>query len=185
MLDLRDQADGPAARGGFGRHEIGDFLHRHDLECAVIGLAFGPHGAQTLFRAQRLEFREGEILREPTFLSLAVDRFDRLARGKIGPRGNVAGLRDIILVPGDQHAVLRSDQVRLDIVGPVLDRLGIGGKRMFWAQRRCAAMGDQQRRTLATGRGGDRCPHIRRKCGGQAGTRLKQRTAGYRPVLHQ
>ena len=58
--------------------------------------------------------------------------------------GDIGRTADLILVPGNQATVFAAHQIRLDRIGSVLDRLGVGRKRMFGTQRAGAAMGDYE-----------------------------------------
>ena len=51
-------------------------------------------------------------------------------------------------MPGDEDQILGRDQVRLDIIRPLIDRALIGRQRVFGPFPARAAMGDDQHRIL-------------------------------------
>ena len=67
--------------------------------------------------AQRLELGEREVLGEPAGHGDAVDRLGRPAVGELRAGRDVGRAADLVLVPGDEHAVLGRDEVGLDVVG--------------------------------------------------------------------
>ena len=46
----------------------------------------------------------------------------------------------------NQYAIERRDQIRLDKIGPLIERELVGGERMFWAITAGAAMRNHQRK---------------------------------------
>ena len=99
---------------------------------------------QPLSRAERLDLREREVLGEPAGDRLAVDGLRALAIGK--PIGDVGRAADLVLVPRDQHAVLRRDEVRLDEVGAHLDGEPVALERVLGPMAARAAVADDDRR---------------------------------------
>ena len=109
-------------------------------------LPFRSHERQALLGAQGLELGEREVLREPARDAAPVDRLRRLARRELGVVGDVGGATDLVLVPGDEDAVLRRDEVRLDVVGAEPDRGLVAGQRVLRPVPARAAVPDHGRR---------------------------------------
>ncbi|MCY1220452.1 hypothetical protein D9M72_324650 [compost metagenome] len=153
MLQFGIDADGfaGAQRGLLGQPH--DLVEGRHLELVVQPRIGRPHPRDALTRAQCLELGQREVFGEPAAQALAVDHLGALALGELRQFGHVGGAGDVVLVARHQHAVACHDQVGLDGVGAVLDGLGVGGKRMFGAQRAGAAVGDHQRPGLGGGGG--------------------------------
>src|SRR3546814_10029941 len=81
---------------------------------AAVGV---PKLRQPFAGAQRAQFREREILREPAGDGLAVDGLAGPARGEFGVIGDVGGAAYLIFMPGDEDAVAGQHQIGFDIVG--------------------------------------------------------------------
>ena len=64
----------------------------------------------------------------------------RPTSGELRVRRDVGGAADLVLVAGDEHAVLGRDQVGLDIVGAELDGESVGGEGVLGAVTRCTAV---------------------------------------------
>ncbi len=144
MLDLGINTDRTAALFRLGGNEVDDLVERRHAELAVeLRIARAQLG-QAFARAQGFEFGEGEVLGEPAGDRLAVDGLGRLARGEFRVFGDVGRARDLVFVAGDESAVAGHDQVGLDEIGAVLDRLAVRGERMFRTQRACAAVAEDE-----------------------------------------
>ena len=59
--------------------------------------------------------------------------------------GDVGGAADLVLVASHEHAVLRRDEVRLDVVGALRDRELVGGQGVLGAVAGGTAVTDQDR----------------------------------------
>src|SRR3546814_1119587 len=71
----------------------------------VFSSYLAAQSRDTFLCAQRLQFGKREILGEPARDRLAVDRLRRLSIRIFGMIGDVGGLRNLILVPRDEHPV--------------------------------------------------------------------------------
>ena len=76
-----------------------------------------------------------EFGREPRMpLAILLDRrlFASAApRGKLRMSCNVGGAADFVLMPSDEHAIPSHDQIRLDVIGTLLDGQPIGLDGVF------------------------------------------------------
>src|SRR3546814_8047249 len=108
MLGLGIDADRVAAPLVDAGEQVENLLEGRDLELAVVGGA--AQARDTFLCAQRLQFGKREILGEPARDRLAVDRLRRLSIRIFGMIGDVGGLRNLILVPRDEHPVPRSEE---------------------------------------------------------------------------
>ena len=97
-----------------------------------------------LDRPERLQLGEREVLGEPAGQDDAVDDLGRPALANSGRVGDVGGAGDLVLVPGDQNAVLGRDQVGLDVVGAHADRELVRGQGVLGPVAGGAAMRDDQ-----------------------------------------
>ncbi len=141
MLDLGVDSDRAVLFLGLALGELDDLLQRRDLELAVELLrALG----EVLHCAQPLDFGEREVGGEETFVRCAVDHRRAPARGKLGPTRHVGRVDYVRLVARDEMAVLRGHQVRLDEIGPELDREGVALQRVRRQVAVRAAMADHQ-----------------------------------------
>ena len=116
MLRLRVDADGPATVLAELLGERDHFVERRDLELAVVGVR---SEGEPLARAKRLDLGEREVFGEPAGHRLPVDRLRALAVRELV--GDVRRAADFVLVPRDEDAVSRRDEVGLDEVGAHLD----------------------------------------------------------------
>ena len=142
VLCLRVNTNRPASTCRFRLGEVKDFSERGDLELLVEGLITDGIG---LFRIERTQFGECEISDKPTCLGNAINLSGRLAVGKLRTRGHVGRRCDVGLVTGNQFAIFGHNEVRLDKIGTHLDRLLVGGKRVFRKVATCATMTDNHR----------------------------------------
>jgi hypothetical protein len=97
---------------------------------------------QPLAGPQGLDLGQGEVFGEPAGDLLAVDGLGRLAVGELGAAGDVGGAADLVLVAGDQVAVLGRHQVGLDEVAALVDGQVVGQLGVLRPQARGAAVGD-------------------------------------------
>ena len=127
-----------------GSHQLQYLLEgRYRIEVieAAVG---GTERGQALAGAQRAQFRQREILGEPAGHLLPVDRPGGPAGGEFRMVRDVGRAAYLIFMPGDEDAIPRQHQVRLDIVGALIDRALIGGERMFGPLAAGAAMSDDE-----------------------------------------
>jgi hypothetical protein len=64
--------------------------------------------------------------------------------------GHVGRPADLVLVAGDEHPILRGDEVGLDVVGAHAGAQRVRGQGVLRAVSRGAAMGDDERLGLLT-----------------------------------
>ena len=108
----------PACAG----RQLQDFIEGRHGELSIEGAVLRPQFRQTFPRAQSLEFSQSEIFGKPAAQSFTVDGLCALPCCKFGMLRHIGGAADLILVPGNQHAVARHHQVGLDEIGAFLDR---------------------------------------------------------------
>ena len=140
MLGLGIDADRPAARRAEALGQLDHFVERRDRELAVVGVG---SERQAFARAERLNFREREILAEPSGDRLPVDHLRPLAIRE-ALRGVGRGA-DLVLMAREQHAVFRRDEIGLDEVGAHLDGQAIGLERVLGPMTAGAAVRDEDR----------------------------------------
>src|SRR3954447_2765016 len=140
VLGLGIDADRPSSLGALFRQSdhLGEGGH---LEPAVITLVTER---QPLLRPQRSDLSEREVLGEPASDFVTINLFSRLSRREFRMVGDVGGLRDFVLMAGDQDAILRRNQVWLDEIGTHLDCELIGGNGVLGTVSAGAAMGDDE-----------------------------------------
>jgi hypothetical protein len=112
-------------------HEVENLFEGRNLELAIKACVGWSRVGNALAGTQCLELGECEIFREPSRYGRPVDHLCSTAGGELGMLGNVRGAAYLVLVTGDEHAVLCHDEIRLDVVGAILDRYKIRGKRVF------------------------------------------------------
>ncbi|MEI7892050.1 MAG: hypothetical protein WCI05_03100 [Myxococcales bacterium] len=124
------------ARLRFG--EIDDLLTRDDFVLAVVlRRPFGIGGESP----QRLDFRQREIVRKPSGLLLTVDGpVHTLPNGKLAMTGDVRAYGQIRIMPSDQHAIFRRDEIEFDGVGPHVDGELVSLQGFFGKAARGASM---------------------------------------------
>ncbi|VXB81882.1 hypothetical protein FRIGORI9N_430023 [Frigoribacterium sp. 9N] len=142
VLDLGDEPDGPIRRV----EQVEQVAQPLDAPLAVVRRALGPQLGQPFADAQRAELVPGEVLGEPARDLRAVDGLGRAPVSELVVVGDVGRARDLVLVPQDEHAVARRDQVGLDGVGPEFDRETVGVLAVLGSVTAGAAMGDDERR---------------------------------------
>ena len=152
VLGLGVDADHPAAASDSRPARSMISWKRRDLVAAVVGGVVGPQLGEPLLGPQRLQLGEGEVLGEPAGDRDAVDGLGGPAGGELGVVGDVGGTGDLVLVPGDQHAVLGGDQVGLDVVGALSDRQPVGLEGVLRPVAAGAAVGDDDRPVGAVAR---------------------------------
>ena len=160
------RAAAPRARGRSSRSTSGAWSpgrrrpagRRRSRECRArsstsssVGTWYSPSnavfagrtaGSRSLAR-RVLQLGEREVLGEPAGDGSPVDGLGRPAVGELGVVGDVGRAADLVLVAGDEHAVLRRDEVGLDEVGALQDRRLVG-------RRACARGGSRWRRGAPT-----------------------------------
>src|SRR5215468_8358115 len=112
MLGLRVDANRPAQLLPELLRKLDYLVERRHLELAVVRMR---SERQALLRAERLDLGQREILAEPAGYLDAVNRLRALAIGEL--RFDVRRAADVVLVPCNQDAVFRRDQIGLDEVG--------------------------------------------------------------------
>ena len=102
------------------------FIERGNRKLAVVRVRAE---GQPFACAERLDLGKREVFGEPAGQRLAVDGLRSFAIGKA--IRDVAGRTDFVLVPGDQDAIFRRDEIRLDEVGAHLDGEAVAFERVF------------------------------------------------------
>ena len=152
VLGLGVDADRAAQLARQALGEVDDLLERRHLEAAVVDRVALADLRDPLLRAQRLELGEREVLGEPAGDRRAVDRLRRAAGGELGMRGDVGRRGDVVLVAGDEDAVLGRHQVGLDVVGAHPRGQLVAGERVLGPVAGGPAVTDHQRLGLRTAR---------------------------------
>lgn len=118
MLDLGDQHHPPARLV----EDVEEVVEAQDaLEPVESGIR-RPELRHPLLGTQSLEFTPQEVLGEPARDLEAVDRFRGPLVGEFGMLSHIGRHRDLVLVPDDEYAVFRGDEVGLHSVATELDR---------------------------------------------------------------
>ena len=166
VLGLGIDADRAAQLVRQALGEVDHLLERGHLEAAVVDRVALADLRDPLLRAQRLELGEREVLGEPAGGRRAVDLLGRAAGGELGPVGDVGRRGDVVLVAGDEHAVLGRHQVGLDVVGahPRGERVArervlgpvAGGAPVTDHDHRGGTIGERQRQLRWVGERGHR-----------------------------
>ena len=177
VLGLGIDPDRPVQLLALPGDQVEHLVQRGHLEPPVVAGVLRPDSRHPLLGAQGLELGEGEVLGEPAGDGDAVDGLGGAARGELGVVGDVGRRADLVLVPGDQHAVLGGDQVRLDVVGAHPDRQVVGGQGVLRAVARRTPVADDQRLLLL--RAGGRSGGSRRR--GAGGERRDRERGGDQP----
>ena len=139
VFRLGVDADAAAGRGGAPVGQLDDLVERRDDELAVVGVRAKR---EPFPGAERLQLRQREVLGEPAGDAGAVDGLRRLAVGKL--LGHVGRGADLVLVPRNQRAILRGDDVGLDHVGAHVDRQRIRLEGVLRPMAAGAAVRDDQ-----------------------------------------
>ena len=100
------------------------------ISTAVVSVLRGRR-RDPLARPQRLELGEGEVLGEPARDRPPSIDLRRAPVGELGVGGDVGRAGDLVLVSGDEHAVLVGDEVGLDVVGAHPRAELVGGERVL------------------------------------------------------
>jgi len=146
VLRLGVDSDLPAQLLGEPLGQVDHLLERGNLVASVVTRVARAVQRDALLGAQRLELRQREVLGPPALdRQAAVDRLAALAVGELRMVGHIGRPRDLVLVTGDQHAVLGRDQVRLHVVGPHASAQLVGRQRVLGAVARGAAVRDHER----------------------------------------
>ncbi len=136
MLGLRiDTHRGPS-------RELQDLIEGRYRELPVEGGILRAQQRQAFARPQGAQFFERKVFREPAVHGLAVYDLGASARREFGMGGDVGGLPNLIFVTRNQHPVAGHDEVRFDVVRPLVDRPLIGRKGMLRPLPARAPMGD-------------------------------------------
>jgi DNA-binding FadR family transcriptional regulator len=128
------------------RRQLDDLLEGGHLVPPVVERVARPQLGDALRRSQRLDLGQREVLGEPAGQLAAVDRLRRAPVGELGTAGDVRRARDLVLVAGDEHAVLGRDSVLLDVVGAHPGGQRVAGQRVLRAVAGRAAMRDHHGR---------------------------------------
>ena len=116
VLDLEHDADLAALLERRRAHEVEHVAQAQHRLLVVERRARRPQLRQSLAAAQRRQLVPREVLGEPAGQLGAVDRLRRAAVGELEAVGDIRRARDLVLVPHDEHAVPRDDDVGLDRV---------------------------------------------------------------------
>ena len=139
VLGLRVDADALAPG------QLEHLVQGRDAEVAVVRRVVRAHAGQPLDGPQRAELLVGEVLGEPPGHRAAVDDLGGAPVGELGAVGDVGGAADLVLVAGDEDAVLGRDEVGLDVVGALADGELVGRDRVLGAVAGGAAVADHHR----------------------------------------
>ncbi len=108
----------------------------------VIAAILRPQFRETLAGTQTLDLRQREIFGKPARHGFAVDDLRTAPRRKAKMLRDIGGAADLILMTCDEHPVARHDQIRLDVVGTLLDRQPVRFQGVFRPFPARAAMGN-------------------------------------------
>jgi hypothetical protein len=134
--------------------QVDDLLQRRHLVAPVVDRVLLAELRDSLLGPKGLQLGEREVLGEPARQGeTGLDRLRRPPVGELGVVLYVGRLRDLVLVPGHEHAVLRDDQVRLDVVRAHARAEGVGGQRVLGPVAGGAAVGDHEGAVVAARRG--------------------------------
>ena len=125
--------------------QLEHLVQGRDAEVAVVRRVVRAHAGQPLDGPQRAELLVGEVLGEPPGHRAAVDGLGGAPVGELGAVGDVGGAADLVLVAGDEDAVLGGDEVGLDVVGTLADGELVGRDRVLGAVAGGAAVADHHR----------------------------------------
>src|SRR5262249_20645057 len=170
VLGLGIDPDRAAGLEASALGELDHLLQGWDLVDAVPALVAE---VEPLLGAQRLDLGEREVLGEVTFDRLAVDRLAGAPARKL--LRHVGGAGNVILMPRDQHAILRGDEIGLNEIDAVVDREAVGREGVLGPMASGSAVADDVRRATAQGWGERR--HRLRLCGGHEGNNGSNRGA--------
>jgi hypothetical protein len=141
VLELGEHPDRPVVGRACPRQRD-DLAEREDAEATVVGGVQGPELGHSLDGAQCAQLGETEVLGEPAGGQLAVDFLGGAAVGELRPPGDVGGEGELALVADDEDAVPADHHVRLDQLGPEVDRQLVAGRRVLRAVGRGASVAD-------------------------------------------
>ncbi len=162
MLRFGVDAYRTPALGPTALREVDHFLQRGDLEAVVVADVQRAQTRNALSGAKLLDFVEREVFGKPARKLLAVYVLRSAACGKLRQRVHIGrGFDELavdgvdeckdVLVPSDEDAIAREDEVRFDEVCPHVDRQIVGGERMFGPIAAGTAMRDHDRRPCCGG----------------------------------
>ena len=141
-----------------------NFFEAGNREDAVEAPVVRTQLRDRLLRAQRLQFRQGEVLGEPAFGAYAVDRLCGPAAGKLGMIGHVRRAGDLVVMTCDEYAVLRHHQIRFDEIRAHFYGERVGGERVLGRIAAGAPVGDNDRLTGFNGaHATEECARLREK----------------------
>ena len=147
-------------------HEVEHIAQPQDGLLVVERRTGRPQLGQPLAAAEGGELVPREVLGEPAGELGPVDRLRRAAVGELGSVGDIGRARDLVLVPHDQHAVLRDDDVRLDRIDSHLEREVVRGARVLGPVPGRAAVSDHE------GAGAGHCFRLPAASGGDRPRRI-------------
>src|SRR5690606_30105882 len=113
--------------------QLEDLGEGGDEELPVVCRVVRSQVWQPFAAAQGAQLGQGEVLGEPPGDLGAVDDLGGAAVGEVGPVGDVGGPTDLVLVAGDQLAVRRRDEIRLQVVRAHPGRQLVGGQGVLGA----------------------------------------------------
>ena len=131
MFGFRIDADPLAAFFRMGAQQLQHFFEGRHFEPAIILHIRSPQFGKPFPGAQCFQLGEGKIFGEPAGIFLPVNDLAGPARRKFRPVRHIRGLANLVLVPGDQHAVLGQHKIGFDVIRTLFDSQLIGGQRMF------------------------------------------------------
>lgn len=86
---------------------------------------------QPLTRTKRLQFSESEVLGEPAGHLEVIDDLGGPSSDELVVIGHVSGPTDLVLVLRHEDTVSGRHEVSLDVIGALLDRQRVAGKRVL------------------------------------------------------
>ncbi len=140
----RDSSCGPVAapRRGSGTSNMPSYR-------VLSGRTSGSRSfARSVFSSARVKSSVNQPVTARPSITLVVRR-----SANSGVLGDVGGAADLVLVPGDQDAVLRGDEVGLDVVGAQPDREPVRREGVLGPVAGGAAVADHERARAVVGHG--------------------------------
>ncbi len=122
------------------RHQLEHFLESRDLEHAVVARVPTTQFRQAFAHAQRLQFREREVLGEPARDRLTVDGLRGPARREFRVRCHIRGAADFVFVAHHERAVPRDHEIGFHVIRALLNRDEIARQRVLGQVTAGAAM---------------------------------------------
>ena len=156
VLELGVKPDPLAHRRFLGAHQLYDLFKSRHLIQPVKPRIGGAQGGDALLRAQRAQFGQREIFREPSGDLLPINGLVAASVFEFLAAGDIGGPGQLVLVARNQHQILGRDQIRLDIIRALIDRAFIGRQRVFGSLGARTAVGDDQHILRCRRRGRER-----------------------------